>query len=117
MPTALPCTFPTSGFAASTVTLAIGESSTGNPTELFASRSAGWPEASRRPAVNAALAPSATCPDELKPDGIFVGQAMVLGTIEGTAWDNGNANLDGATVAAKLWELFRARNDVTVKIG
>ena len=54
---------------------------------------------------------------KLKPDGIFVGQAMVLGTIKGTAWDNGSATIEPATVAAKLWELSRARNEVTVKIG
>ena len=54
---------------------------------------------------------------KLKPDGIFVGQAMVLGTVKGTGWDNGSATVEAATVAAKLWELSRARNETTVKIG
>ncbi|HXU60178.1 MAG TPA: SDR family NAD(P)-dependent oxidoreductase [Polyangia bacterium] len=54
---------------------------------------------------------------KLKGDGVYVGQAMVLGTIKGTAWDQGNATIEGSTVAAKLWELSRARTEVTVKVG
>lgn len=54
---------------------------------------------------------------KLKGDGIYVGQAMVLGTVKGTAWDQGNATLAGATVADKLWEMFQARTELTVKVG
>lgn len=54
---------------------------------------------------------------KLKADGVFVGQAMVMGTVKGTAWDNGSATVDAATVAEKLWDLSRARNELTVKIG
>src|SRR6185312_5141314 len=54
---------------------------------------------------------------KLKGDGVYVGQAMVLGTIKGTAWDQGNATIEGSTVAAKLWDLSRARTEVTVKVG
>jgi NADP-dependent 3-hydroxy acid dehydrogenase YdfG len=53
----------------------------------------------------------------LKDDGIYVGQAMVLGTVKGTAWDQGNATLDSATVAGKLWDLYRSRDELTVKVG
>jgi len=54
---------------------------------------------------------------KLKGDGIYVGEAMVLGTVKGTAWDQGQANVDPKTVAGKLWELYRARTDVTAEIG
>jgi len=54
---------------------------------------------------------------KLKGDGVYVGQAMVLGTIKGTAWDQGNATIDASTVAAKLWDLSRARTELTVKVG
>jgi NADP-dependent 3-hydroxy acid dehydrogenase YdfG len=54
---------------------------------------------------------------KLKSDGVFVGQAMVLGTIKGSAWDSGKATTEASTVAAKLWDLSRARNEVTVKIS
>jgi len=55
---------------------------------------------------------------KLKGDGIFVGQAMVLGTIKGTAWDNGsNATISASTVATKLWDMSRARSELTVKIA
>jgi NADP-dependent 3-hydroxy acid dehydrogenase YdfG len=54
---------------------------------------------------------------KLKPDGVYVGEAMVLGTIKGSAWDSGNATTEPATVAGKLWDLYRARTDVTVQIA
>jgi len=54
---------------------------------------------------------------KLKGEGVYVGQAMVLGTVKGTAWDQGNATIDASTVAAKLWDLSRARGEVTAKIG
>jgi len=54
---------------------------------------------------------------KLKDDGVFVGQAMVLGTVKGTAWDSGNATLEGKTIADKLWDLARSRSELTVKIG
>jgi len=53
---------------------------------------------------------------KLKGDGIYVGEAMVLGTVKGTPWDQGQANVDAKTVAAKLWELHRARTEVTAEI-
>lgn len=54
---------------------------------------------------------------KLKNDGVYVGQAMVLGTVKGTAWDSGNATLEASTIAAKMWEMSRARSELTVKIG
>ena len=50
--------------------------------------------------------------EQLKPDGIYVGQVMVLGTIRGTPFDQGNANLEGSAVADKFWELYQARTTV-----
>jgi NAD(P)-dependent dehydrogenase (short-subunit alcohol dehydrogenase family) len=54
---------------------------------------------------------------KLKGDGVYVGEAMVQGTVKGTAFDNGNATLDASTIAAKLWDLYQARNEVTARIG
>jgi NADP-dependent 3-hydroxy acid dehydrogenase YdfG len=54
---------------------------------------------------------------KLKGDGVYVGEAMVLGTVKGTAWDQGQANLDPQTVAGKLWDLYHARTDVVAQIG
>ncbi len=53
----------------------------------------------------------------LKGDGVYVGEAMVLGTVKGTAWDQGQATIDPKAVAGKLWDLYRARGDVTAQIG
>ena len=53
---------------------------------------------------------------KLKADGVYVGEAMVLGLVKGTAFDRGNATIDPKTVAAKLWDLYRARDQVTAEV-
>lgn len=53
---------------------------------------------------------------KLKGDGVYVGEAMVLGTVKGTAWDQGQAKVDAKTVASKLWDLYRARGEVVAQI-
>lgn len=55
--------------------------------------------------------------EKLKADGIYVGEIMVAGTIKGSSFDHGNANLDGSTVAAKFWEMYTARKDLRAKIA
>jgi hypothetical protein len=54
---------------------------------------------------------------KLAPDNIYVGQAMVLGSVKGSAYDSGQATLDPAVVAAKFWDLYRARAAVTAEIA
>ncbi|HVV53420.1 MAG TPA: SDR family NAD(P)-dependent oxidoreductase [Polyangia bacterium] len=54
---------------------------------------------------------------KLAPEGVYVGEAMVLGMVKGTAFDGGNATIEPATVAGKLWDLYRARTAVTAEIG
>jgi NAD(P)-dependent dehydrogenase (short-subunit alcohol dehydrogenase family) len=54
---------------------------------------------------------------KLKSDGVYVGEAMVMGTVKGTAWDQGQANIDAKTVAGKLWDMYRARTEVTAEIS
>jgi len=53
----------------------------------------------------------------LKADGIYVGEVMVAGMIKGSAWDKGEANLDGSTIANKFWDLYEARGEVRARIG
>jgi NAD(P)-dependent dehydrogenase (short-subunit alcohol dehydrogenase family) len=53
----------------------------------------------------------------LKGDGVYVGEVMVAGTIRGTLWDNGSANLDASTIANKFWELYQARGEVYARIS
>lgn len=54
---------------------------------------------------------------KLKADNIYVGEVVVLGTVKGTAWDQGNATIEPATVAGKFWDLYRARAEVTANVG
>ena len=54
---------------------------------------------------------------KLESDGIYVGEAMVLGAVKAAASDDGSAKIAASTVAAKLWDLYRARASVAVDIG
>jgi NAD(P)-dependent dehydrogenase (short-subunit alcohol dehydrogenase family) len=55
--------------------------------------------------------------EKLRPDGIYVGELMVLGTVKGTAWDSGNATLEPAAIGNKFWALYRARADIRAQIA
>ncbi len=49
---------------------------------------------------------------KLEADGIYVGEIMISGSIKGTPSDQGQATIDGKTVAEKYWDLYTARKDV-----
>lgn len=51
---------------------------------------------------------------KLSPEGIYVGEVVVLGMVKGTAFDGGQATLEASDIAAKFWELAQARKDLTV---
>jgi NADP-dependent 3-hydroxy acid dehydrogenase YdfG len=52
----------------------------------------------------------------LQADGVYVGEVVVTGLVKGTAFDSGNATLEASTIAEKFWELYRAREIVSVTI-
>ena len=52
----------------------------------------------------------------LQADGVYVGEVVVTGLVKGTAFDSGNATLEASTIAEKFWELYRARDAVSVTI-
>ena len=52
----------------------------------------------------------------LQADGVYVGEVVVTGLVKGTAFDSGNATLEASTIAEKFWELFRARDAMSVTI-
>jgi NADP-dependent 3-hydroxy acid dehydrogenase YdfG len=52
----------------------------------------------------------------LLADGVYVGEVVVTGLVKGTAFDSGNATLDASTIAEKFWQLYRARDVVSVTI-
>lgn len=54
---------------------------------------------------------------KLKADDIYVGELMVMSTIKGTSFDQGNSTLEATTVAAKFWELAAARKDISVPLS
>ena len=54
---------------------------------------------------------------KLQPEGVYVGEVTVAGTVKGTPWDNGSATLESSTVAARFFELYRARSPLSVTVG
>lgn len=55
--------------------------------------------------------------EQLKDEGVYVGEIMVAGMVKGTAYDTGNATLDAADIAAKFHELYTSRKEWTFKFG
>lgn len=55
--------------------------------------------------------------EKLKPEGVYVGEVMVLSAVKGTAWDNGSSKLEASAIAAQFWRLYTERNELSVQIG
>ena len=53
----------------------------------------------------------------LEPEGVYVAELMVLGTIKGTPWDKGQATLEASTVAERFWQLYQGRKERFVQVG
>jgi NADP-dependent 3-hydroxy acid dehydrogenase YdfG len=54
--------------------------------------------------------------EKLKGDGIYVGEAIVLGMVEGSAFDSGQATVDPADVAETFWRLYSDRSEVSANV-
>jgi NADP-dependent 3-hydroxy acid dehydrogenase YdfG len=50
----------------------------------------------------------------LAPEGIYVGEVVVKGTVKGSAFDTGGGNLDADSIAEKFWKLYSQRTVVSV---
>ena len=55
--------------------------------------------------------------EKLKADGIYVGEVVVLGMVKGTAFDSGHATLEPSTIAAKFWEMYGARSELSANVS
>ena len=53
---------------------------------------------------------------QLKPEGIYIGEVIVTGTVKGTAWDSGNATLEASAIADKFWTLYSERKDLVAQV-
>lgn len=53
---------------------------------------------------------------KLKGDGVYVGQVVVMGSVKGTPFDQGNATLEAATIAEAFWGLHDKRTETTVEV-
>jgi NAD(P)-dependent dehydrogenase (short-subunit alcohol dehydrogenase family) len=55
--------------------------------------------------------------EKLKGDRIFVAEVAVMGTVKGSAFDRGDASLEGRTIAETFWSLYRARSDIRAQVS
>jgi short-subunit dehydrogenase len=51
---------------------------------------------------------------KLAPDGVYVGEVVVLGMVKGSAFDQGSATLEASDVANKFWEMHESRAQAAV---
>jgi NADP-dependent 3-hydroxy acid dehydrogenase YdfG len=54
---------------------------------------------------------------KLKPEGVYVGEVVVLSLVKGTPFDTGSATLEAGTVANRFWEIFSQRGESSVSVG
>ena len=54
---------------------------------------------------------------KLQPEGVYVGEVVILGSVKGTAWDNGQATIEAQQVADAFWKLYSERSAYTVNVG
>ena len=54
---------------------------------------------------------------QLKDEGVYVGEIVITGTVKGTAWDNGRnpTTLEPATLGAVYWDFAQKRADWSIK--
>lgn len=53
----------------------------------------------------------------LKPEGVYVGEVVVLGAVAGTTFDRGDAKLQPSTIADAFWGLYQKRSPQSVNVG
>lgn len=54
---------------------------------------------------------------KLKPEGVYVGEVVILSSVKGTAWDNGQATLQPQRVADAFWKLYTERSAHSVNVS
>jgi len=54
---------------------------------------------------------------KLKPQSVYVGEVMVLSSVKGSAWDDGTAKLEPATIGQAFFDLYTARRESTRRVG
>jgi NADP-dependent 3-hydroxy acid dehydrogenase YdfG len=54
---------------------------------------------------------------QLAPEGVYIGEVMVMNAVKGTAWDNGSSQLEASAIADRFWQLYRERRELSVQIG
>jgi NADP-dependent 3-hydroxy acid dehydrogenase YdfG len=54
---------------------------------------------------------------QLKAEGVYVGEVMVAGAVKGTAFAAGGDGIESAAIAGKFWDLYQGRDEVRALIS
>jgi NADP-dependent 3-hydroxy acid dehydrogenase YdfG len=55
--------------------------------------------------------------EQLKGEGVYVGEVMVAGAVKGTSFAAGGEGIEASAIAAKFWELFQARGEIRARVS
>ncbi|HZC15189.1 MAG TPA: SDR family NAD(P)-dependent oxidoreductase [Caulobacteraceae bacterium] len=55
--------------------------------------------------------------EQLKADGVYVGEVMVAGVVGGTAWAQGGGGIAPSAIADQFWTLYQGRGEVWARIS
>jgi NADP-dependent 3-hydroxy acid dehydrogenase YdfG len=53
---------------------------------------------------------------QLKGEGVHVGEVMVAGAVKGTPWA-GDEGIEPSTIADRFWDLYRARGEIRARVS
>jgi NAD(P)-dependent dehydrogenase (short-subunit alcohol dehydrogenase family) len=53
---------------------------------------------------------------QLKGDGVYVGEVMVAGAVKGTPWA-GDDGIEGARIASEFWRLYKDRDGIRARVS
>jgi NADP-dependent 3-hydroxy acid dehydrogenase YdfG len=54
---------------------------------------------------------------QLRPEGVYIGEVMVAGAVKGTGFATGDGGIDAAEIADKFWALYQGRDAIRDRIA
>jgi len=55
--------------------------------------------------------------EQLKGEGVYVGEVMVAGAVKGTSFAAGGDGIEASAIAAKFWELHQGRGEIRARVS
>jgi hypothetical protein len=55
--------------------------------------------------------------EQLRAQGVYVGEVTIAGVVKGTAWAGADGGIEGSAIAGKFWSLYQARGEVRATVS